>query len=134
MDSKALKGKNHEAVTAAALYIACRKENVPRTFKEICALGRASKKDIGRCYKLIVSNSMSLNNLQTVSGVDLVVSYCDCLTAHSRSHSNTQTRYVNNLGLSKQEDKVRLQNLALIIVEKATKLDCLAGCVCHSVG
>jgi transcription initiation factor TFIIIB Brf1 subunit/transcription initiation factor TFIIB len=33
LDSKALKGKNNEAQAAAALYIACRKEQVPRTFK-----------------------------------------------------------------------------------------------------
>jgi transcription initiation factor TFIIB len=33
LDSKALKGKNSEAQAAACLYIACRKEGVPRTFK-----------------------------------------------------------------------------------------------------
>ncbi|EYC39460.1 hypothetical protein Y032_0656g1238 [Ancylostoma ceylanicum] len=33
LDSKALKGKNNEAQAAACLYIACRKEGVPRTFK-----------------------------------------------------------------------------------------------------
>ncbi|RCN43228.1 transcription factor TFIIB repeat-containing domain protein [Ancylostoma caninum] len=34
LDSKALKGKNNEAQAAACLYIACRKEGVPRTFKD----------------------------------------------------------------------------------------------------
>ncbi|KAI6186759.1 hypothetical protein M3Y98_00167500 [Aphelenchoides besseyi] len=33
LDSKALRGKNNEAQAAACLYIACRKEGVPRTFK-----------------------------------------------------------------------------------------------------
>lgn len=33
LDSKALKGRNNEAQAAACLYIACRKEGVPRTFK-----------------------------------------------------------------------------------------------------
>lgn len=33
LESKQLKGKNSEAVAAACLYIACRKEGVPRTFK-----------------------------------------------------------------------------------------------------
>ncbi|KAK0410612.1 hypothetical protein QR680_005234 [Steinernema hermaphroditum] len=41
LDSKALKGKNNEAQAAACLYIACRKEGVPRTFKEICAVSRS---------------------------------------------------------------------------------------------
>lgn len=33
LDSKALKGRNSEAQVAACLYIACRQEGVPRTFK-----------------------------------------------------------------------------------------------------
>ncbi len=33
LDTKALKGKNSEAIAASCLYIACRKEQVPRTFK-----------------------------------------------------------------------------------------------------
>lgn len=33
LETKALKGRNHEAIAAACLYIACRKEGVPRTFK-----------------------------------------------------------------------------------------------------
>lgn len=33
LDSKALRGRNNEAQAAACLYIACRKEGVPRTFK-----------------------------------------------------------------------------------------------------
>lgn len=35
LDSKACRGKNNEAQAAACLYIACRKEGVPRTFKGI---------------------------------------------------------------------------------------------------
>lgn len=35
LDSKALRGKNNEAQAAACLYIACRKEGVPRSFKGI---------------------------------------------------------------------------------------------------
>lgn len=33
LDSKALRGRNNEAQAAACLYIACRKDGVPRTFK-----------------------------------------------------------------------------------------------------
>ena len=32
----------------------CRQEGVPRTFKEICAVSKISKKEIGRCFKLIL--------------------------------------------------------------------------------
>ncbi|GBG85311.1 hypothetical protein CBR_g39879 [Chara braunii] len=54
-DLKSIRGRSQDAILAACLYIACRQEDRPRTFKEICAVARdASKKEIGRCYKFIV--------------------------------------------------------------------------------
>lgn len=50
---QALKGRSNEAIAAACLYVAYRKNCVPRTFKEICAVSKASKRDIGKCYKVI---------------------------------------------------------------------------------
>lgn len=38
LDSKVLRGKNSEAQAAACLYIACRKDGVPRTFKGVFQL------------------------------------------------------------------------------------------------
>ena len=52
-DEKLLRGKSTECVIAACIYIACREHRVTRTFKEICSLTKVSKKDIGRCYKLL---------------------------------------------------------------------------------
>ncbi|KAJ3298717.1 transcription initiation factor IIB [Borealophlyctis nickersoniae] len=54
-DSKKFKGKSPEAVMAACIYVACRENNVTRTFKEICGLTNVSKKEIGRIYKAIHS-------------------------------------------------------------------------------
>ncbi|KAF6344638.1 general transcription factor IIB [Rhinolophus ferrumequinum] len=53
-EQKSLKGRANDAIASACLYIACRQEGVPRTFKEICAVSRISKKEIGRCFKLIL--------------------------------------------------------------------------------
>ena len=53
-DGKNLKGRSNDAIASASLYIACRQEGVPRTFKEICAVSKISKKEIGRCFKLIL--------------------------------------------------------------------------------
>lgn len=53
-DGKNLKGRANDAIASACLYIACRQEGVPRTFKEICAVSKISKKEIGRCFKLIL--------------------------------------------------------------------------------
>ena len=52
-DEKRLKGRANDAIAAACLFIACRQEDVPRSFKEICAVSKHPKKEIGRCFKLI---------------------------------------------------------------------------------
>lgn len=46
-DGKSVKGRSNDAKASACLFIACRQEAVPRTFKEICAVSRVSKKEIG---------------------------------------------------------------------------------------
>jgi len=53
-EERTLKGRSNDAIASACLYIACRQEGVPRTFKEIVAISTVSKKDIGRCFKLII--------------------------------------------------------------------------------
>lgn len=52
-DAKAFKGKSQEAIIAGCIFIACRKCNVPRTFREIYALTKVPKKDIGRTFKAL---------------------------------------------------------------------------------
>uniref|UniRef100_A0A1I7XMU3 Transcription initiation factor IIB n=1 Tax=Heterorhabditis bacteriophora TaxID=37862 RepID=A0A1I7XMU3_HETBA len=78
LDSKALKGKNNEAQAAACLYIACRKDGVPRTFKEICAVSRVSKKEIGRCFKLIIKSLET--NLEQITSADFMSRFCGNLS------------------------------------------------------
>jgi transcription initiation factor TFIIB len=52
-DAKAFKGKSQEALIAGCIFIACRQCEVPRTFREIYALTKVSKKDIGRTFKAL---------------------------------------------------------------------------------
>lgn len=102
LDSKALRGKNSEAQAAACLYIACRKEGVPRTFKEICAVSRTSKKEIGKCFKLIV------RALET--NLDHITS------------EQFMSRFCGNLGISQ-----RVQSGAVAVAKEAVRLDLVAG-------
>jgi hypothetical protein len=44
---------------------------VPRTFKEICAVSNSSKKDIGRCFKIIKSEVET--NYNSTTPIDLIV-------------------------------------------------------------
>ena len=83
---KQLRGRAMDAVAAACLFIACRQEDVPRSFKEICAVSRHPKKEIGRCFKLIrlatntevnpVSTTDFMVRSSTYSGINLVATSC----------------------------------------------------------
>ena len=50
-DAGAFRGKSQDAIIAGCIFIACRQCNVPRTFREIFALTKVSKKEIGRIFK-----------------------------------------------------------------------------------
>lgn len=50
-DAGAFKGKSQETIIAGCIFIACRQLKVPRTFREIFALTKVSKAEIGRIFK-----------------------------------------------------------------------------------
>lgn len=52
-DAKAFKGKSQEAIIAGCIFIACRQNGVGRTFREIFALTKVTKKEIGRTFKAL---------------------------------------------------------------------------------
>merc|ERR1719219_689724 len=76
-DGKFLKGRSNDAIAAACLYIACRQEGVPRTFKEIVAVSTVSKKEIGRCFKLILKAHDTSVDLITTG--DFMARFCGTL-------------------------------------------------------
>lgn len=102
IESKALRGKSNEGQAAACLYIACREEGVPRTFKEICAVSKVSKREIGRCFKLITKALET--NLELITSADFMSRFC------------------GNLGLPYQ-----VQVAATRIAKKAVEMDLVAG-------
>lgn len=73
-DGKNLKGRSNDAKASACLYIACRQEGVPRTFKEICAVSKISKKEIGRCFKLTLKALATSVDLITTA--DFMSRFC----------------------------------------------------------
>ena len=101
-DGKSLKGRSNDAKASACLYIACRQEGVPRTFKEICAVSRVSKKEIGRCFKL------TLKALAT--SVDVITT------------GDFMSRFCANLDLPNL-----VQRAATHIARKAVEMDIVPG-------
>jgi len=77
-EGRMLKGRANAAIAAACLYIACRQEGVPRTFKEIVAVCSVNKKEIGRCFKLIVKCHKT--NVELITTGDFMSRFCGTLS------------------------------------------------------
>ncbi|QOJ79762.1 transcription initiation factor IIB [Infirmifilum lucidum] len=54
LDSNLVRGRSIESVMAAAVYAACREMRLPRTLDEIALYTRAGRKDVARCYRLLL--------------------------------------------------------------------------------
>merc|ERR1712018_506497 len=76
-DGRSLRGRSNDAIASACLYIACRQEGVPRTFKEIVAVSTVSKKEIGRCFKLILK--FHDTNVEIITTGDFMNRFCGSL-------------------------------------------------------
>jgi len=118
-DAKAFKGKSQEAIIAGCIFIACRQCDVPRTFREIYALTKVSKKDIGRTFKALEKFfAQDRNNKSTGLGLGDT-------TFQSTTSTNATAlcvRYCSQLGLAHKFVKVS-QGLA----EKMSTVGDLAG-------
>lgn len=100
-EKKIAKSKSHKGTVAACIYIACRQEGCPRTFKEISVLTAVPRKDIGRAYKIIYPH---LERFVAVSVKDIVSRFC------------------SNLDLSHSAER-----LAVSIAQNVQRLDILTG-------
>ncbi|KAF2422605.1 cyclin-like protein [Tothia fuscella] len=99
-DAKSFKGKGQEAILAGCIFIACRQGGNPRTFKEITALTKVPKKEIGRTFKLLENffKSHTKDNSTSVAGG--VVMKNDTYIGKPSTNANELCgRFCSNLGL-----------------------------------
>lgn len=54
LKAKLIRGRSIDSMTAAAIYIACRTHNVPKTLKDICTTGKVEKKELARCVRVYI--------------------------------------------------------------------------------
>ena len=61
-----MRGRSSHAVMAAAIYIACRQMEVPRTLDEIAAISNIKRKSIAKCHReLILELQLKLPTIDT---------------------------------------------------------------------
>lgn len=76
-DEDVAKGKPNAGLIGACLFLACRQEKVPRTFKEMTVLTRVDKKMLAKCTRLILP--LLEGPVQQASTVDYVARFCSHL-------------------------------------------------------
>jgi transcription initiation factor TFIIB len=54
LDKGLVRGRSISAIAAASLYAACRKSGTSRTLREIAEASLVNKKDVARCYRLLL--------------------------------------------------------------------------------
>jgi len=54
LDKGLVRGRSIAAIAAASLYAACRDTGTPRTLREIAEASLVDKKDVARCYRLLL--------------------------------------------------------------------------------
>ena len=54
LDRGLVRGRSISALIAASIYAACRDTETPRTLKDVAAISNVKKKDIARCYRLLL--------------------------------------------------------------------------------
>jgi len=54
LEKKLVRGRSISAMIAASLYAACRDTETPRTLKDVANAANVKRKDISRCYRLMI--------------------------------------------------------------------------------
>ncbi len=54
LEKDLVRGRSIAAIAAAALYAACRNTETPRTLREVAEASLVDKKDVARCYRLLL--------------------------------------------------------------------------------
>jgi transcription initiation factor TFIIB len=73
IENRLVRGRSIEAMVAATVYAAARVRRVPRTLEEIAEETRINKKELGRCYRLLI-RKLSLT-IPLASPVDYLVRF-----------------------------------------------------------
>ncbi|KAK3686854.1 transcription initiation factor IIB [Vermiconidia calcicola] len=126
-ESRLFKGKSQEALIAGCVFLACRRNNVPRSFREVMELTKVSKKEIGRVFKLLENFLMKREKEKEgqshmVAGGVVVTSDGAYKGSGTADPSDLCSRYCSMLGMDQQTT-----NVAIELAAKTNNTGALAG-------
>jgi transcription initiation factor TFIIB len=117
-----LKGKSRDALIAGCIFIACRQCGAPRTFRDIHAITRVPKKEIGRVFKTLESFLTKYQEKNpTSANANSVKNYTASM---STSAEELCTRYCGSLNF---RNTPRIEKVSKALARKTTGIPDLAG-------
>ena len=82
VERKLIRGRSIDAMVAASTYTACRKRKIPRKLAEIAQNSRINRKELGRCYSLMLRRLNVI--IPAVSPVDFIPRFGTALRLPAR--------------------------------------------------
>jgi len=95
---RTIRGSRTDGIIAAVLYLACKEEKVPRTFKELARDTSIDEKDIRKLYKVLskeLPKGLFESRSNVVAPADLVIRICDKL-GHKQNVVTLATQIAKN--------------------------------------
>lgn len=126
-ESKIFKGKSQEALIAGCVFLACRRNGVPRSFREVMELTKVSKKEIGRIFKMLEQFDMKRKNDTKGTATTMVAGGAVVFNEGYKGSATADPkdlcyRYCSMLDMQNQTT-----NVAVALAEQMTKTGALAG-------
>ncbi|AGB16230.1 transcription initiation factor TFIIIB, Brf1 subunit/transcription initiation factor TFIIB [Halovivax ruber XH-70] len=81
LDRDLIRGRSIEGVATSALYMSCRKDDIPRSLEEVTAVSRVDQREIGRTYRYI-ADELDIN-LEPTNPRQFVPRFCSELDVSS---------------------------------------------------
>ncbi len=113
--NKLIRGRSIESMVAAFIYIACRRNNIPRSLEEVTEVSSVSKKQIGKNYRFL---ARELNiKLKPTSPIDYIPRFASLLDLSCKVESKAIEiiRQSINKGLNNGKGPVGMAAAALYI-------------------
>lgn len=115
LDSGLVRGRSIAAIAAASLYAACRSSEIPRTLKEVASASRIKKKDVARCYRLLLRElEMSMPVEDPIRCISKIASRAE-ITMQTQQEAITVLKDARKKGVVAGKDPMGLAAAALYV-------------------
>lgn len=123
LDNDLIRGRSIEAMATSALYVACRKEEIPRSLDEFDEVARVDRTEIARAYRHFASERNLA--MQPVDPVRFVPRFCSDLEVEAEVQQTARDilEQVKDEGLHAGKSPASLAAAAIYIAAKEHDLD-----------